>query len=77
MKEHGISESERVGRILDRLNDRAHEKAIAIRVAAQPLLNPTEFFDDMRELPSEIVQEIEERAQVLEDAVRTGKLGRR
>lgn len=75
MEAQGITDSERVGRILARLHDRARAKAMAVRIAAEPLLGP-EFFDDMRELPSETVQEIDEAALVLEDAVRTGKLGR-
>ena len=70
-----ITESERVERVLDKLHDRAHEKAMAMRIVAEPLLGP-EFLGDMHELPSEFVQEIEERAEMLEEAVRTGKLGR-
>lgn len=76
MKEQRITGSERAERVLARLYDRAYEKAMAIRVAREPILDEAEFFEDMRELPSEFVQEIEERAQMLEEAVQTGKLGR-
>lgn len=76
MQEHRITLSERVERILDKLHDRAYEKAMAIRVATGAILDPTEFFEDMHELPSEFVQHIEEHAQMLEEAVQTGKLQR-
>ena len=71
-----ITDEERMERVLARLHDRAYEKAMAIRVAKEPILDEAEFFEDMHELPSEFVQEIEERAQMLEEAVLTGKLGR-
>lgn len=75
MNRQAITDSERVERVLGKLHDRAHEKAMAIRIAAEPILGP-EFLEDMHELPSESVQWIEEQAQLLEEAVRTGKLGR-
>ena len=72
-----ITDSERMERVVARLE----QKARASHKVDEPLLGPPgfvcrEFVDDLRELPPELCERIEEYAMLLEDAVRTGKLGR-
>jgi hypothetical protein len=65
---------------MERVLVRLAEKARASNKLVEPLLGPpgfvwAEFADDLRELPLELWERVEEYAWVLEDAVRTGKLG--
>ena len=77
MEEHEFRDSERIERIFARLV----EKARASDKLDEPLLGPPgfvcrEFADDLRELPPDLCMRVEEHAQMLEEAVRTRKLGR-
>jgi len=77
MEQPQITDSERMERIFSRLED----KAWASNKLEESLLGPPgfvcrEFADDLRELPPDLYQYVEEHAQLLEDAIRTGKLGR-
>ena len=77
MEEHEFTDLERMERIFALLE----EKARASNKLDEPLLGPPgfvrrEFADDLRELPPDLHMRVEEHAQLLEDAIRTGKLGR-
>jgi hypothetical protein len=77
MQEQQITDSERTDRIFARLE----EKARASNKLDEPLLGPPgfarrEFADDLRELPPDLYMRAEEYAQMLEEAARTGQLGR-
>ncbi len=76
MKGQEITEAERVLRVHGKLL----KKALALSRPAGPLLGAAgfvspDFFDDLRALPPNLCERIEEYAQVLEEAARTGKLG--
>lgn len=78
MEGQQITDSERMER---RIFARLYEKARASDKLDELLLGPPgfvrrEFADDLRELPPDLYMRIEEYAWLLEDAARTGKLGR-
>ena len=78
MERQQLTDLERMERIFARLE----EKARASDKLAEPLLGPPgfvrrEFVDDLWELPPDLCMRVEEYAWLLEDAIRTGKLGRR
>jgi hypothetical protein len=77
MEEQQSTDLERMEHLFARLE----EKARASDKLDEPLLGPPgfvcrEFADDLRELSADLCIRVEEYAQMLEDAVRTGKLGR-
>jgi stalled ribosome rescue protein Dom34 len=77
MKEQQIRDSERIDRIFARLE----EKATAFDNLDELLLGPPgfvrrEFAEDLQEWPPDLYMLVEEYAQMLEEAARTGKLGR-